>query len=82
MVADAATWRREGGSGNAKCISGRFMGALGAAEGNGEGGPPPAATATAALYALMDLPLKKRDIRDRAPPGSEDASLSLTSRRR
>lgn len=62
----------KGGSGNAVCISGLFMGALGSMEGN----TGPATGAAPRLYALMNLPLKKRDIRDRILPSPCDASLS------
>ena len=67
--------RCEGGTGNAECISGLFMGALGAAEGNAGA----AAAAATRLYALMNLPLRKRDIRDRILLSLEDTSLSLAS---
>lgn len=69
----------EGGIGNAKCISGLFMGALGAVEGNAWAVVSTVGELLPRLYALMNLPLKKRDIRDRTLPSLEDTSLSLAS---
>lgn len=68
----------EGGTGNAECISGLFMGALGAAKGNAGAAAAVVADATR-LYALMNLPLKSWDIRDRVLLSLEDTSLPLAS---
>lgn len=62
-------------TGNAKCISGLFMGALGAVEGNAGC----CQLATTRFYALMNLPLKQRDISDCTLRSLEDTSLSLAS---
>lgn len=69
----------EGGTGNAECISGLFMGALGAAEGNAGAAAAAASELLPGLYALMNLPLKNRDIRDRILQSLEPTSLSLVS---
>lgn len=70
----------EGGTGNAECISGLFMGALGAVEGNaGAAAAAAASELLPGLYALMNLPLKNWDIRDRILQSLEPTSLSLAS---
>lgn len=70
--------RFKGGTGNAECISGFFMGALGDVEEKMRGLPAQRCRwATARLYALMNLPLKNQDIPDRIVLRLEDTSLLL-----
>lgn len=69
----------ERGPGNARWISGLFMGALGAVEGKEGPATEAACELLPGFYALMNLPLKNRDIRDRIPVSLCTASLSLSS---
>lgn len=69
----------KGGSGNAGRISGLFMGALGAEEGKTGPASEAACELLPGFYALMNLPLKNWDIRDRIPASPCNTSSSLSS---